>query len=84
MYRGALAARRAASDFHTTDLDWCEHASIDVVTFERGGVLVVLNTGPEAQPLDEQLVRGRTIIASSLHGHTDPSVVPSDTTLWLR
>ncbi len=48
LYRRVLAVRRETPDLHDSDLAWCEHPSIDVVAFERGGVLVVLNTGERA------------------------------------
>jgi alpha-glucosidase len=83
LYRRVLAVRRATSDLRETELAWCEHPSIDVVAFERGGVLVALNTGGGPQPLAADLVRGREVIASSEHAHADPKVLPGDATVWL-
>jgi hypothetical protein len=54
-----------------------------LVAFERAGVLAVMNVGPGIRQLDPGLVAGRTVVLSSVAGHTNALVVLPDATMWL-
>lgn len=82
LYRAAIASRKAwlSSDV----VVWEDVGDPVLLAFTRDNVLVVTNFSGEARPLPVGLVAGRTVVLSSEFGHDDSSVVPGDTTVWLR
>ena len=74
-YRRALAARRehALGSGDTVDV---LTADAGVLALQRGGLTVVLNTGPEAV----ELPAGEVLIAS---GEVTDGLLPPDTAVWL-
>ena len=82
LYRRVLAQRRELSD--DSSLRW-EFPGIDgIVAFSRAGILVVLNPTGERRVLPDVDAANARVVMSSRPGHTDPSVVPPDTCVWLR
>jgi alpha-glucosidase len=80
MYRQALALRRrffASAEFETLLVLEDDH---ELVGFERGGYLVVMNTGATPRHLDEALLNGRIAVFAS--GGTKGEMVPPDATVW--
>jgi alpha-glucosidase len=76
-YRTLLAHRPLLSG----DLTWVETDQPDCLAFDRGGALIVLNAGPGAVELSDDLTSGRSVILASQPTAT-PQQVPSDTCVW--
>jgi alpha-glucosidase len=80
MYRHALALRRslfASADFETKLVLEHDH---DLVGFERGRYLVVMNTGATPRHIDDALLNGRVAFFAS--SGTLGEIVPPDATVW--
>lgn len=77
LYRRALALRRTLPDLRTDTFAWDPADGGDVLAFRRGGVLVIVNFGPE--PVD--LPVGEVLVASEppVSGRLGP-----DAAAWLR
>ena len=77
-YREALRVRREDLDLDATfAVDEAGEFGEDVLSFRRGDVHVLLNTG--ADPVD--LPDGEVLLAS---GDTDGGTLPGDSVVWLR
>ena len=83
LYRRAAVVRRERVQHASHELDELFADDPELVAFERGGVLVVLNTADHDRPLDAAVVDSRSVVLSSVRGHVDPSVVPANATIWL-
>ena len=77
-YRTLLAHRPLL----TGDLQWIDVDHHDCVAFERDGVLIIANVGPQPVDLPATLVSGRSIILAS-QPETTLQELPSDTCVWL-
>ncbi|MCC6438403.1 MAG: glycoside hydrolase family 13 protein [Acidimicrobiales bacterium] len=82
LYRHGLATRRHWLHEHPSGLGW-QPGPPDTLVFTRGPLLVAMNFGPVDARLDPALTAGRRIVVTSRYGHTDPAVLPADTTAWL-
>jgi alpha-glucosidase len=80
-YRHLLGHRRLLDV--GAPLEWELADSADVVAYQRGAVLVVLNVSNHEVELPASLVEGRELIISSVRTHTDVGVVPADSCVWL-
>jgi hypothetical protein len=65
-------------------LEWELEGSDDVVVYRRGEVLVALNVTDHPVALPAALTGRRTVVVSSVRGHTDATTVPADACVWLR
>jgi alpha-glucosidase len=83
VHRRAIALRNASPDLRHAPLEWLPAPKATVLIFRRGELLVVANTGRRAVRLPADVIAGRSVLISSLDGHTDASRIPSDCTLWL-
>lgn len=88
LYRDALAIRRqlTAGDHREPPFDWLAHPDADVLVASRGELVLALNLGAAAAPLDLPDPAGGgewQVAVSSLAGHTDPRQLPADSALWL-
>ncbi|MGD9705206.1 MAG: glycoside hydrolase family 13 protein [Acidimicrobiia bacterium] len=83
LYREGLRVRRACASAMGDELVWSADLAEDVVAFERGSVLVVLNLSGGHVELPSPLVDGRSVLLSSVPGHHDQRVVPADAAVWL-
>jgi alpha-glucosidase len=83
VYREAVAIRRESADLRSDAFEAVLTDDADLFAYHRAGVLVVVNTSGSARSLPADLVAGRSILLSSVTGHTDPTVVPADAALWL-
>jgi alpha-glucosidase len=77
-YRSLLAHRPLLSG----DLKWVDLDLPECLAFERDGMLIITNVGPEAVELPADMVAGRSVILASQPETTNP-YLPSDTCVWL-
>jgi alpha-glucosidase len=80
-YRHLLGHRRALDV--TAPIEWVLADSDEVVAYRRGAVLVALNVSDRHVTLPADLVGSAQLIISSVRSHTDPSVVPANSCVWL-
>lgn len=83
LYRLAVATRRSSPSLLGDAFSWLLDDDEDLVAFARRDVLVVLNLGSRDRALPDELAAGRRVLLASDGCHTDPTVVPADTALWL-
>jgi alpha-glucosidase len=93
LYRAAAAWRRRLADLGGSadrapaPLEWVLEDHPCVVAFERGDVLVAINTGADAVALPADVVAGRQVVLSSAMPTTgdvvSPEMLPADTAVWL-
>ncbi len=77
LYRRALSLRRSSGLAAGRDpVDWLPGAA-STLQFQRGGVVVLLNLGPEPVPLPT----GELLVSS---GPLEADRVPTDTAVWVR
>jgi alpha-glucosidase len=81
LYRNVLRLRRELTP-HDGALQWVLTDHPALLAFARGDIRVVLNPTAYAVELPSPDVAARVVL-SSLAGHDDPHVVPTDTCLWL-
>ena len=82
-YRSLLSWRRHLDP--AAPLVWAGSSSgvpDELVVFERGDVLVVLNPSGSMHRLPDGSTAGRVVIWSSRPDHDDPTQVPADTCVW--
>jgi alpha-glucosidase len=84
LYRTAGEIRRSNPDLRSDDFAWLDGFGPELVAFQRGDLIVVLNPGSAEASLPAAVVGGRRVLATSFSGHKDPFVVPANTTLWLQ
>jgi alpha-glucosidase len=77
-YRTVLAHRPLL----TGDLTWVDTDLAECVAFERDGVLILVNVGPDVVELPAALVSGRSLILASQPDATMQQL-PSDTCVWM-
>jgi hypothetical protein len=83
LYRTAIAVRRRLVDLRGPMFTVLLDGDPDLIAFARGNVVVVMNMSTEARELPVTLVAGRRLAVSSDAAHTDPAVLPGDTSVWL-
>ncbi len=83
MYRVAGVYRKSSESLRSNAFEWVDAGLGDVLAFARGDVLVVMNVSRQDVELPSTVVGSRSIVASSVTGHVDRSVLPADSTLWL-
>jgi alpha-glucosidase len=76
MFRTAIRVRREVCDLIDGGFEWAP-APINVLSYRRGDVTVLLNTSGQ----DVDLPAGEVLVASGPLGN---ATVPPDTTVWLR
>ena len=81
-YRSVIAIRAQHGLAHG-ELTWVIKDHPTVLAFERGSVLVVVNFGATHVLLDTSITKHRSVIASSVLGHTDAGNLPANSALWL-
>jgi alpha-glucosidase len=82
-YRHLVAARHALSLAHGP-LEWIIEDHPTLIVFERGSVLIAVNFANDDAVLDPAITKGRTVLASSVYGHTDAGRLPANSALWLN
>ena len=82
-YRHLVATRHSLGLAHGP-LDWIVEDHPTVIVFDRGGVLVTVNFGPHDVLLDHSVTKGRSVLATSVHGQHDPQRLLSNSAVWLR
>jgi alpha-glucosidase len=82
LYRRAVAHRRGSPGLRSETFAWVDLPG-DVVAFQRGEVLIMVNVGGTPVRVPDELCDGRKVLVSSVPGHEDVSVVPADAAVWL-
>jgi alpha-glucosidase len=82
-YRHVVATRHSLG-LANGPLEWIIEDHPTVIAFARGDVLVAVNFGPDDVLLDQTVTKGRSVLASSVHGHHDPQRLLSNSAVWLR
>jgi alpha-glucosidase len=83
LYRSAGNLRRELAGFQTDSLTWIDGLPLDLLAFRRGDVVVAFNPTNTPFALPEDIVGELCVTLSSVYEHTDPVVVPANSTLWL-
>jgi alpha-glucosidase len=83
-YRLAGTLRNELAGLRSDSLEWIEGLALDLLAFRRGDVVVAFNPTSNPFPLPEDILGSCEIVLSSLHGHSDQTTIPANSTLWLQ
>jgi alpha-glucosidase len=82
-YKRAGQLRRDLPGLQSDEWEWIDGLPDDLLAMRRAGVVVVLNPTAHTFTLPEDVTGARVVRLSSAPGHTDPTMVPPNCTLWL-
>jgi alpha-glucosidase len=82
-YRQALSARRELLARDHLAFEWLSGTDDPLLVFRRDEVVVAMNLTSVAYGLPAEHTAGRVVVASSISGHSDPTMIEPDHTLWL-